>query len=87
MRFQELLLAFTALLVTVAGTSKGPSHSAGSRGMEETEHDVHTASLYFSALGHHHGYPYGWNLPIQGLVHDHEVLPGTSLDARNDSLC
>ena len=81
MRFQELLLVFMTLLVTVAGNSKNPSHSARSRGMEETDHDLHTASLYFSALGHHHGYPYGWNLPIQGLVHEHEILPGTSVDA------
>lgn len=81
MRTQELLLVLTALFVTVVGMSKDLSHSAGSRGMEETNHDVHTASL-FSTFSHHHGYPYGWNLPIQGLVHDHEIVPGMSPDAK-----
>jgi len=76
MRFRQLALVFATLIIAVDGNSKDPSHSVRSRRSEGavTDHDLSTSASLYSTLAHHHGYPYGWGLPIQGLTH--EVHPG-----------
>lgn len=78
MRFHLLALVFATLISTVDATSKDLGHAARSRRGDEqaaiTDHELSTSASLYSTLAHHHGYPYGWGIPINGLTH--EVHPG-----------
>lgn len=70
MRSLLLSLVLSTLICTVNGNSNDPAHfSRRENGV--TDHELSTSASLFSALAHHHGYPYGWGLPINtGSAHE-----------------
>jgi hypothetical protein len=70
MRSLLLSLVLSTLICTVNGNSNDPAQiSRRENGV--TDHELSTSASLFSALAHHHGYPYGWGLPINtGSAHE-----------------